>query len=478
MQKLLSVFSGVNDTKGKIVRIDDAISRIRSGAKGLAEKTRNLNKWYFEKPERFRGEKLQLPAVTWAGTFTRRKAEHLHTHSGLIVLDVDNDIDLGTVLADFAQHPNVLLAFVSPSGKGVKPVIPVCPIPQNATEHEHAFNAVLEVFSEYAERDPKELPKQRDVSRLCFLAHDPRAIHNPNALPVEWEVDETLFQEQAKESQQKQDYSHLPVDIKALDFIPKDLPYEEWRNIGMAIKEAGLPISVWADWCNGQRFSSSQGWITEDLERYWSSFNRTGGKITTWGSVIHLAKEKGYIPPITSRRKPVKLQNVPKYEKVIETLHTVRYFLKGIFEKGSNFFAIRTDTGTGKTENAITYALRKDVAIPTQSGKLRDEIVSRATDKEMFAWGYRGIRETEEADGYMPCIQSERFETLRNKGFNPYKWICEDCPAYLDCKARVTFRNPTVPNNRSWWRYPSQRLSLTRACVHGQTSINPAEEML
>ena len=60
------------------------------------------------------------------------------------------------------------------------------------------FNAVLDVFSEYAEKDPEQLPKQRDVNRLCFLAHDPRAIHNPQAIPVEWEIDESIEQEKAK----------------------------------------------------------------------------------------------------------------------------------------------------------------------------------------------------------------------------------------------------------------------------------------
>ena len=110
--------------------------------------------------------------------------------------------------------------------------------------------------------------------------------------------------------------------------------------------------------------------------------------------------------------------------------------------KGSQFFAIRTDTGTGKTEYAITYAITRDVAIPTQGGDLRDEIVSRASDKEIFAWGYRGIRETEEADGYMPCIQSERFDLFRQKGFNPYKWICESCPAQHECQERGYLSQP------------------------------------
>ena len=153
--------------------------------------------------------------------------------------------------------------------------------------------------------------------------------------------------------------------------------------------------------------------------------------------------------------KPVKLKDVEPFKGVLETLDTARDFLRDVFAKGAQFFAVRTDTGTGKTESAITYALTKDVAIPTQSHKLSTEAVSRATDKEIYAWGYRGIGyhpegenalETEgrtyDADGYFGCIQSERFEALRNKGFNPYKWVCDGCPAYLECKVNGYLSQP------------------------------------
>lgn len=158
-------------------------------------------------------------------------------------------------------------------------------------------------------------------------------------------------------------------------------------------------------------------------------------------------------------RKPVKLQNLPKYEKVIETLQNARSFLKEVFTKGARFFGLRTDTGTGKTESAITYAMTRDVVLPTQSHTLSSEVVQRATDKEIYAWDYRGIGYhppegealTEvnhgvvyvyDADGYLSCIQSERFEILRNRGFNPYKFVCDGCPAYVECKAVGYLSNP------------------------------------
>ena len=441
----LSIYKGIYDTKGVVYPIEHVINRIKSGDRGLEKKTQDLNTWYNSNTVKYQARKEELPAVTWSGEFPpvygHRLGKHLVAHSGLIVLDVDNDIDMGSVLADFAQNPHIFFAFISPSGKGIKPVIPVSPIPQNAKEHAHAFDAVLDVFFEYADQDPEHLKKQRDPNRLCFLAHDPQPIYNPQAIPIEWEIDEAEEQRSRESENASTEVSYGDVTIEqakhVLSFVPRDLPYSEWRNIGMGIKAAGLPVSVFSEWSNNQRLNSSGVWVSEDCLSHWGRYNSQG---ITWGSVVHVAKQNGYVTP--AHRKPVKLQNVKPYEKVIETLATARAFLKGIFEEGSQFFAIRTDTGTGKTENAITYAITRDVAIPTQSGDLRDEIVSRASGKEIFAWGYRGIRETEEADGYMPCIQSERFDLFRQKGFNPYKWICESCPAQHECRERGYLSQP------------------------------------
>ena len=140
--------------------------------------------------------------------------------------------------------------------------------------------------------------------------------------------------------------------------------------------------------------------------------------------------------------KPVKLKDVKPFESVLDTLEKARDFLRDVFAKGEQFFAVRTDTGTGKTESAITYAITKDVVLPTQSHTLASEVVYRATEKEIYAWDYRGITNTDEADDYLPCIQSERFEALRNRGFNSYKWVCDSCPAYLECKERGYLSQP------------------------------------
>ena len=417
MNAKLSIYNGVKDTQGVDTTFAEVRSRIKHGGRGLAEKTKLLNVLYQTDPEAYTKEKAKLPAVTWSGTFLagKRLGKGLLQHSGYVVLDVDNDIDMGTVLADFAQHPNVALAFVSPSGTGVKPVIPISPIPTTPAEHKHAFDAVLEVFHEYAEQDPKELPKQRDVNRLCLLAYDPKLVENPNATPIEWDPEDVYEPETDTER------VAVEIDEDSEGFLKKH---------GIVFDADGASQYLPKSHCQRTQHKSNNNAV-----RY---FKNSDGSLNGY---CNGCRESWYLVP-PKIRKPVKLKDVKPFEGVLDTLDKARSFLKNVFAKGAQFFAIRTDTGTGKTENAITYAVSKDVVIPTQSGKLRDEIVSRATDKEMFAWGYRGINETETADGYMPCIQPERFDLFRLKGFNPYKWICETCPAYHECKERGYLSQP------------------------------------
>ena len=36
---------------------------------------------------------------------------------------------------------------------------------------------------------------------------------------------------------------------EALDFLsPSALNYEEWTTVGMALKQAGFPVSAWEQW--------------------------------------------------------------------------------------------------------------------------------------------------------------------------------------------------------------------------------------
>ena len=115
--------------------------------------------------------------VTFSGLFSRRDAKSLIRHSGLLCLDFDHLEDplalRKALIRD--KYFETLLAFVSPSGHGLKWVIPIevsslCP-------HERWFSSVRNYIQQTYKVQVD--PSGRDVARACFLPHDPEAYLNP-----------------------------------------------------------------------------------------------------------------------------------------------------------------------------------------------------------------------------------------------------------------------------------------------------------
>lgn len=83
-------------------------------------------------------------------------------------------------------------------------------------------------------------------------------------------------------------------DIKeALDFVsPSALTYEEWLTVGMGLKEAGLPVTVWEQWSarDGGRYHKGE------CIKKWESFHGSS-KPVTQSSIFQLAYEHGWSGP-------------------------------------------------------------------------------------------------------------------------------------------------------------------------------------
>ena len=438
----VSIYDGVNDNIGKTVSMDAVIKRIKSGARGLDETTRSLNALAQTEPKKYDKEKIKLPAFTPSGHFRKRNREELILHSGSMILDVDNSLDIGSVMADFAQNPHVRFAFISPSAIGAKPLIPVFPIPTTPEEHECAFNAVLDAFDEYVLRDPKKIKAQKDVCRLCFLAHDPRPVDNPEAIPIYWDLDD--FQEQ-----QKQEASQIAeresrtftgkANLEALDYVSSD-SYDTWYKVGLAIYRQGLPIDVWVQWSETSDKASTN---TEQMYRSkWASFQQDREKSISWGTVLHLAKLNGYKPK--RNRKPIKLQKRTDLECLTEPIEKAREALRQAFARGEKLIGFRADTGIGKTHEAIKLYQIKGIGgfISTPTTDLAKEVEARLDTAEVNVFRWRGI--DSEPDGQFPhekaCEKSEEYTAYVKSGRNPVKMLCEHCP-HLDPCERDGYRS-------------------------------------
>ncbi len=141
-------------------------------AKQRTEKLRSI-----KEPKQARQFKANnFDYCTFSGVFTSRNDKKIVQHSGLMAVDFDHLPNLEEVrqalLAD--EYFDTQLLFVSPSGDGLKWIIP---IDTTTTPHSEYFAAVANyILQTYGVEVDKS---GRDISRACFLPYDPQAYINP-----------------------------------------------------------------------------------------------------------------------------------------------------------------------------------------------------------------------------------------------------------------------------------------------------------
>jgi hypothetical protein len=120
-----------------------------------------------------------FPYVTFSGTFSKRNDQSLLRHSGLITIDFDHVENVQELKVRLLQDEyfETELLFVSPSGDGLKWVIP---IDLTKSKHQHYFKAIANYLKHQYQLAVD--PSGKDVSRACFLPHDTEAFINPKYL--------------------------------------------------------------------------------------------------------------------------------------------------------------------------------------------------------------------------------------------------------------------------------------------------------
>ena len=388
--------------------------------------------------------KKTMPQFLPAVVSRSRSTEDIDAFSELICLEYDDDeIDTAYAFVLACQNPHVVMVWRSLSEK---PKILVRVAPESVdgealslSTFPHAWATASQLFEELGEADPAAA-RPLQPQNICS---DPDLFFNIDATPLGWSVDDDAL---------KETVPHLLNDLTFAQFSELGQEYidaferMEYNEQGIGRERVPCPFGGnhqhdgWGLRSNGTRV------IKHDENDYSLQCFKCPER-----------KRYNATAKAPIRHKPVRLKDIQPFSGVLETLDTARDFLRDVFAKGAQFFAIRTDTGTGKTEAGVSYAMTKDVVIPTQSHTLAFEVVARATDKEILGYVYKGIGYQVEgdavafevdgrkydADGYFGCIQSERFEALRNKGFNSYKWVCDNCPAYAECQISGYLSEPS-----------------------------------
>lgn len=114
--------------------------------------------------------------VTFSGIFSKRNEANIIQHSNLLVLDFDHIEDLEDLKLKLLQDEyfETELLFISPSGDGLKWVIP---IDIQEAAHQEYYRAVKNYIK--ATYNVEVDPSGKDVCRACFLPYDKEAYINP-----------------------------------------------------------------------------------------------------------------------------------------------------------------------------------------------------------------------------------------------------------------------------------------------------------
>lgn len=115
--------------------------------------------------------------VTFCGEFDSRSNNSIKSVSELLCIDFDHIEELEMLFAKLLEDEyfQTVLLFRSPSGDGLKWIIE---IPPTDLPHPDFFRAIENyIFKTYG---VKIDGSGKDISRACFLCHDPNAYINPN----------------------------------------------------------------------------------------------------------------------------------------------------------------------------------------------------------------------------------------------------------------------------------------------------------
>lgn len=186
---LVSFYRNFNDSGSNMV-LEEILLKIKNGDyKKIVERIRS----YEKAGEREKKDSLKrgLPAFTPSATFSGgRKIKFLQQYSGIVHLDFDkipieNLDELSLKVNDI---PYTYASFRSPSGNGFKVFILIS---SGVDQHPDAYK-LAQVFYESIlgiESDPK----CKDITRLCFVSHDPATYINSESQIFHFQPEEPPF---------------------------------------------------------------------------------------------------------------------------------------------------------------------------------------------------------------------------------------------------------------------------------------------
>lgn len=173
---MITIFKNFADTTApKYVEIDYVLESIKN-----CKIQKQVDELRGETDKKKRNElKKLLPCILFSGTFSKRSDKSIIEHSGYVVLDWDDVIDLEQKKAEIVKNEFIYACFVSPSGNGLKAV---AKIPKDIQKHRGYYAGLVRAFPELDATSKNE-------SRICYASCDKDIYINTNAIEFTGFVD-------------------------------------------------------------------------------------------------------------------------------------------------------------------------------------------------------------------------------------------------------------------------------------------------
>lgn len=277
-----------------------------------SEKYRQAVETVRAEPDKDRRDDLKkrlLPGITPSGIFSERDEDHLVTHSGLIALDIDfkgNPYKPETIKQQVAKIANVAYCGLSASGRGLWVLVPIA----NPDRHKDHYQTITQDFARFGIRLD---PAPANPASFRFYSYDPAAYFNFDAV-LYWKLPapESVYHAPTWTSTTNGDTARRAAQFLIETRAAVAFCYNDYQRIAAACHfEFGTDGEgiAWDILENSPAFQVSN--FRKHFAQHWRSFKRSAGGVCTGGTLVYLAKEKGFEPKANTTPPPADRSTQP-----------------------------------------------------------------------------------------------------------------------------------------------------------------------
>ena len=347
----VTLFKHVWDKTGEQVDLDTVLSRIKSDE--LAIPIRRLNRAPLHAPKEITDLiKKNLPAFTGAiytGGATSRETFNVE-YSTVLILDIDhfveatdkgldNPNELEMLRNDFAEGQSILTRscralFRSPSGDGVKLVYILDKKIVDPDEYSRIWLVLADMFrTEFMITADKGT---KDITRLCFLSHDPYMYENKEAVLSYAEISNMVDNNDDAPTVSIKAYKGQEQMFVAMAEVIACTQYRHFRNLCSSASNINDEVfmeqfyDVLLNWNRKNMTETSSEALRKNKKGYIKSFLKEHNRVPLQ-YLISQAENFGFVMPKASKNKTKKMFD---YQPQIHSILSWMSERHAVFNKG------------------------------------------------------------------------------------------------------------------------------------------------